>query len=1034
MIPTFNLKNMNRFLLHTLRFSIAIALTISLSAGNALANVVSGETGAAMQQSTITGKVVSEKGEPLVGAMVIVKGTSSGAVCDVDGNFSLKASPNATLDVSYMGFLSQEVHLGGKTSVTVTLKEDALRVEDIVVVGYGSQVKANLTGAVAQVSASDIQNRPSTTLSQSIQGLVPGVTVTSSQGRPGGDGGSIRIRGVGTLNSAGPYILIDGIQAASIDMVDPNDVESMSILKDAASAAIYGSKAANGVILITTKRGKTGAPTVSYNGNAGWASPTMMIDRLDSWEYADMYTKAQVQADKSPRFTQEDINKFKAGNDPYTHPNTDWSDLAYQGSGFQQTHNFNLSGGNENVRYMGAIGYLSQKGIMENSGRKQFNARTNLDIQLTKRLLAKLNLAYINNFTQDANSTYADGSSDQIIRQVQRMAPWIVGRYDDGTYGTVSDGSPLAWLDSGQTVDRRTDNFTGSATAEYTILDGFKVSAQGSYVMNNQDYTAFVKDMQYNPNLYHGPNRLNQDFYNWNRASADVLLNYNKTFGENHKFSAMAGYHTELYKYKEAKTYRSNFPNNNLTDINAGSESTMKNSGFSRELAMESFFARVNYDYAGKYLLEANVRADASSRFSSDYRWGVFPSFSAGWRLSEEQFMSGAKGWLNNLKVRGSWGKLGNQDALDDYYPYMSTYALGKNYPFGGKLSQGAAQTAAKLEKISWEEAINWGIGLDATLWNCLTLTADYYDRRTTGILMKVEVPTTFGLDGYWDNVGEMSNRGIEFSANFNKTFGDWNVGVGGNFAYNKNEVLNLGGVSRMIDGTSIKEPGYPINSFFLYESVGIFQTQGEIDAYLKKNEFKASGKPILPGDLIYKNQNGDTKVDGDDRIIIGQPDPKWTFGLNLSAEWKGIDLQALFQGAAGVNRYFNGEVYGEFAGDTGHPSTFWRDAWTPENTNTDVPRYALYNESVSQQSQVNSTYWLSNASYLRLKNVQLGYTLPSRWTKSASISRIRIYYSGQNLFTIHNMGVNVDPESPSGRASHYPQVMVNSLGLNITF
>lgn len=1017
-----------------MRLTIVFALTISLSAANAYANIVSGENGAEMQQSTITGKIVSEKGEPLVGAMVIVKGTTTGAISDVDGKFSLKASPSATLEASYMGYLSQDVQLGGKNTVTITLKEDALRIEDIVVVGYGSQVKANLTGAVAQVSATEIQNRPSTTLSQSIQGLVPGVTVTSSQGRPGGDGGTIRIRGVGTLNSASPYILIDGIQAASIDMVDPNDVESMSILKDAASAAIYGSKAANGVILITTKRGKTGAPTVSYNGNVGWAAPTMMIDRLDSWEYAEMYTKAQIDAGKSQRFTPDDIAKFKDGNNPYTHANTDWSDLVYQGSGFQQTHNFNLSGGNENVRYMGAIGYLGQKGIIQNSGRKQFNARTNLDIQLTKRLLAKLNLSYINNFTQDANSTYTDGSSDQIIRQVQRIAPWIVARYEDGTYGTVSDGSPVAWLDLGQTVDRRTDNFTGSATAEYTIIDGLKVSATGSYVMNNQDYTAFVKDIQYNPNLYHGPNRLNQNYYNWNRASADVLINYNKTFGGKHKLGAMVGYHSELYKYKETTTYRSNFPNNNLTDIDAGSASTMKNSGFSRELAMESFFGRVNYDYEGKYLLEANVRADASSRFAKDYRWGVFPSFSAGWRISEEKFMTGAKHWLNNLKVRGSWGKLGNQDALDDYYPYMNTYTLGKNYPFQGSLSQGAAQTAAKLERISWEEAINWGIGLDATLWNCLTITADYYDRLTQGILMKVEVPTTFGLDGYWDNVGEMRNRGIEFSANFNKTFGDWNVGVGGNFAYNKNEVLNLGGVPRMIDGTSIKIPGSPINSFFLYESTGLFQNQAEIDAYLKANELKASGKKLQPGDLIYKNQNGDKVVDSEDRIIVGKPDPSWTFGLNLSAEWKGIDLQVLFQGAAGVNRYFNGEVYGEFAGDTGHPSTFWRDAWSPENTNTNVPRYALYNESPSDPSQVNSTFWLTNASYLRMKNLQLGYTLPSRWTKSASISRIRIYYSGQNLFTIHNMGINVDPESPSGRASHYPQVMVNSLGLNITF
>ncbi|MEG1649799.1 MAG: SusC/RagA family TonB-linked outer membrane protein, partial [Rikenellaceae bacterium] len=693
------------------------------------------------------------------------------------------------------------------------------------------------------------------------------------------------------------------------------------------------------------------------------------------------------------------------------------------------------SGGNETVKYMGAIGYLGQEGIMQNSSRKQFNARTNLDIQLTKRLLAKINLAYINNTTKDANSSYANGSSDQIIRQVQRISPWIVNQYEDGSYGAISDGNPIAWLDSGQTVDRVTDNFTGSATAEYTIIDGLKVSAQGSYVMNHQDYNEFVKHIKYNANAESpDPDKLSQDFYNWNRASADVLINYNKTFKEKHKLGVMLGYHTELYKYKEAKTFRKGFPNQSLTDMNAGASSTQTNSGYTRELAMESFFGRINYDYAGKYLLEANVRADASSRFARDNRWGVFPSFSAGWRISEEKFMSGAKNWLNNMKLRGSWGKLGNQDALSDYYPYMPTYDLSPNYPFEGSLNQGAAQTAAKLETISWEEATNWGIGLDATFLNCLNITAEYYNRETTGILMEVAVPTTFGMKGYWDNVGKMTNRGVEFSANFNKTFGDWTVGVGGNFAYNKNEVLDLGGVQNLPPSTQIKKLGSPINAFYLYESDGLFQNQAEIDSYLQKYKFKASGKKIYPGDLIYKDQNGDNKIDSNDRIVIGQPDPKWTFGLNLSAEWKGIDFSALFQGAAGVNRYFNNEVYGNFNGDTGHPSTFWRNAWTPENTNTGVPRYALEGTSVSMQDQVNSTYWLSNASYVRLKNVQLGYTLPARWTKSINISRIRVYYSGQNLFTIHNMGINVDPESPSGRASHYPQVMVNSIGVNITF
>ncbi len=469
--------------------------------------------------------------------------------------------------------------------------------------------------------------------------------------------------------------------------LDPNDIASISVLKDAASAAIYGSKAANGVILITTKRGSTGKPKISYSGYISFQNTTETIDRLSSYEYASMYNDALKSEDKAPRFTPDEIQKFKDGTDP-NYPSTDWYDLAYK-TGIQHRHNINISGGNEHAKYMGSLGYLNQTGVLPNAGREQFNARTNLDMKITKRLSAKINLAYIKNKYDDASSAYYGGSSDQIIRQLNLISPWIVNRYEDGTYGTISDGNPIAWLDSGMKVTRDNYNFTGLASLDYKILDELTLTLTGSYVNDLQNYKYFQPFIQYNPNKASDPSSLDERYYRWDRTNYDVLLNYDKTFGK-HNLKGLAGWHTEKYNYKYMKAYRKNFPNDNLTDMNAGDAATQTNEGYSRELAMISWFARVNYDFAGKYLLEANIRADASSRFAKGNRWGYFPSFSGAWRISEENFMKGAQNWLSNLKIRGSWGMLGNQDALNSadasgaFYPAINTYEIGATYPFGG--------------------------------------------------------------------------------------------------------------------------------------------------------------------------------------------------------------------------------------------------------------------------------------------------------------------------------------------------------------
>ena len=754
----------------------------------------------AVQQTVRINGVVSDAMGPVIGANVIVKGTTNGVITDINGKFTLDVHVGDVLQVSYIGYKTQEITIKNQRELSITLVEDSEVLQDVVVVGYGTQKKANLTGSVAQVDNKTLENRPIQNLSTGIQGLMPGVTITSGGGAPGQDGGTIRIRGVGTLNSADPYILVDGIETSTMNEIDPNDVESISVLKDAASAAIYGSKASNGVILITTKRGKTGKPRISYNGYVGFQNPTSLIERMNSYDYARMTNQVMEAEGLSPRFTEEELQKFKDGSDP-NYPNTDWYALGYK-TGVQHSHNVNVSGGTEDVKYMGSVSYLHQTGILPNAMRRQFSGRTNLDVKLTSRLDARLNLAYINNDYSDPTDSYVGGGSYQIIKKLNVMAPWIVGRYEDGTYGTISDGSPLAWLDADQTVDRMNQNFTGVLSLDYDIMDGLKATVTGAYVDDQQHYKEFRKQIYYNPNKVSSPNQLDERTYGWNRINFDALLNYDKQFGK-HDVKGMAGYHLEKYNYYETGAVRKNFPTNGLTDMNAGDVSTQTNSGYSRELAMISWFGRVNYDYAGKYLFEANIRADASSRFASGNRWGYFPSFSAAWRLSEESFMEGARSWLDNLKIRASWGLLGNQNALSDFYPWLLTYNIDGKYMSGGNVQTGYYQSVYKLRSISWEKARTWGIGIDASLFGCVDLSVDYYDRKTTGIIMKVPVPEEFGLSDYQDNVGSMVNRGVEVTLSYHKTWGDWSFGATGNFAYNKNKLLDLG----LMKGTGMADP-----------------------------------------------------------------------------------------------------------------------------------------------------------------------------------------------------------------------------------
>ena len=1018
-------------------------LEVCLSGFSVYASSYTTETNETQQIKKITGIVKDSKGEPLAGASVVVQGTSVGVATDIQGSYSLDTEEGKSLVVSYLGFTTQTVK--AVNNQTITLVEDDKLLNEVVVVGYGVQKKVNMTGAVATVDSKTLTNRPIQNVSMALQGLMSGVTVQSGQGRPGQDGGTIRVRGIGTLNTsyAGPYILIDGMETGTINAIDPNDIESISVLKDAASAAIYGSKAANGVILITTKRGKASdKPTITYNGYFGIQQPTNMIERLDSYDYARLYNNALVEDGKSAKFTDDDLQKFKDGSDPYGHPNTDWYDLAFK-NGTQHQHNVNVSGGNNKMNYMGSFGFLKQEGILPHSNRTQFNGRTNLEIKASDRLNVRLNLAYIKNDYKDPTNSYVRGGSDQIIRQLNIIAPWIPNRNEDGTYGTVSDGNPIAWLDINQTEDRLNQNFSGLLAGDYQIIDGLKATIQGSYTGNIQHYRQFMKDIQYNPSKYHGPAYLNENYYLWYRHSFDATLDYNKNFGK-HGIKLLAGWHTEKYDYNENTMSRNTFPNNNLTDMNAGSSATQTNAGYSRALAMISGFGRINYDYAGKYLFEANIRADASSRFSPANRWGYFPSFSAGWRISEENFMLGTRDWLDNLKIRGSYGLLGDQGANGDYYPWINTYNLGAPYPMGGKLETGYYQSAFKIESFSWEKSRNYGFALEASLLKSIHLSIDYYDRLTSDIIMDVPVPSEFGLGPYKANVGKVSNKGVEVSLAYDKRWGDFSLSAAANVSYNRNKILDLGVNAKgekekqMINGNMIRKLGNKIDAFYVYKADGIFRSQQEVDDYVAKynreNGTTMFSRPFKPGDIRYADANKDGIINADDRVVCNSASPDYIFGINLNLGYKQFDLSAIMSGAAGSSRIFSNEPFGRFGGDTSHPSSYWLDAWTPENKNSNVPRIWNDVNSNSDSRNIMSSFWLIKTDFLRMKNLQLGYSFPGSVLKSVNISKLRIYYSVENLFTIDSMPINLDPETNSERASSYPLVKTHSFGVSLTF
>lgn len=1004
---------------------------------------------ATQQVSTVRGTVVDQSGSPLIGVSILVKGTTTGTVTDFDGNFVLDVAKGKTLEISYVGYLTQSVVVSG-SSIHVVMKEDALNLEELVVVGYGLQKKANLTGSVANVDNKLLDNRPLTNLSSGLAGLLPGVSVLQNSGQPGLDVGTINIRGIGTFNESGPLVIIDGFEGTMND-VNPNDVESISVLKDAASSAIYGSKAANGVILITTKRGKTGRAAVTYQGLVGVTKATDYPRFMSSDRMAEVWNIANQSVGVGDRFTQEEIAKFRNGTDPDNYANTDWQGLLYK-TGLQTSHNVTLSGGSESAKYLASVGYLYQNGIVRNYDKNQFSARINVDINPFEKLETSWS---INFMRQDVNEPLPSynlstsggasggefGSSNsvyQIFRQINVISPMVPYKYQDGSYGSISDGNPIAWVESGANGNTLKNNLQAIGSAKYYFIPSLSLKAAVAYTRNTNDYAAHNLRVKYHSGSQ-GVTEVAFTSSNYERSVLDITPEWVQSFG-GHNFDVLAGYHAELYKYRYNRTYRTDMANDVLTDINAGSSSTAQAEGYTRELAMISWFGRIAYNYKGRYLFEANARYDGSSRFSKDNRWGFFPSFSAGWRFSDERFWNRLRDVVSNAKLRLSWGKLGNQE-IGSYYPTITQMSLGYGTIFDGKYVNGTVTRNAVNKDLKWEATKTVGIGLDFKIWK-LNAVLDWYEKTTTGILMTVDVPAAYALSNYYDNIGKVRNRGFEFGITYDDHHGDWSWGAGINGCFNNNNVLNLGNDvngnpveyrSADVDQSTVRNVvGKPMNQYYGYEVDG-FLKAGEEKPHAGGGWADYEGSSVRRvGDLKFVDQNGDGQINGDDRTYLGSMDPKFTFGFHLNGSWKGIDVVAFFQGALGGKRYM-GDALGALGTSDVKLNTLWEDSYILKGEGAKYPNLGVPGQNYSGNTGQNS-FWLQNASYCRLKELQIGYTIPQQVTRKIGISNCRVFYSGQNLLTVSGMIKGFDPESPSGRGNGFPPTAVNSFGLNVTF
>ncbi|MDR1120798.1 MAG: TonB-dependent receptor [Dysgonamonadaceae bacterium] len=988
----------------------------------------------------ITGTVIDEKGEPVIGANVMEKGTTNGLITDANGNFLLNVADNAILQVSYIGYITQEIAVGNRTDLKITLTEDSKALEEVVVVGYGTQKKVNLTGAVSSVSSEVLNKRQVGQTSLALQGVAPGVTVTQRSGQPGVDGGDIRIRGIGTLNNANPLILVDGLEMG-LNNLDVNTIESISILKDAASAAIYGSKAANGVILVTTKRAQQGKFNIAYNGYVAQQSPTNLPKKLNAIDHMMLLNESKINSGAGVVYTDEQINNWKTlgPSDRDHYPDADWQKAVLQGNGLQQNHNLTLTGGTDKLKVLASLGYMGQNGIVKNVDFQRISLRLNTDIIFSKQFSSSLDL-FLYNSNQNSVAQYqGTGNSGSgpgiqfVFNTMNKFSPVQAVQYANGNYGEGQNGeNPVNLINNGGYWKEMTTPVTGNFSFKWSPSDNFWMQTAFSPSISYPLTKSFVRRMTtHNPDgsvFSSLPSKATLTMEtNYNRyLQSRTTANYIKSFGP-HNLTVLAGFQYESNYSEGFNAFRDDFLFPDYSLLQSGSVENMRNDGWAGENVLLSWFGRLNYDYQSKYLLEAVVRYDGSSKFAQGKQWGAFPSFSAGWRLSEEAFWENWRTAVPNLKFRGSWGTIGNQN-IGNNYPFSSNIDLSTKYISEDKLVDGAALLTMNNPNITWETTTMTDVGIDLNLFNKINVTFDWYYKKTKDILMVLNIPRTMGLEPTYQNAGTMENKGYDLNIGYMDRIGDFDFDVSLNLSDVKNKILDLKG----LNGTGLvtNREGYAINSLYMRKSLGI----------LSGDDFNSDGsykwtrqeRALSPGDLQYANLNDDDIVNADDQEVLGSTIPRYTFGLNFNGRYRGFDFNLLLQGVGKVDGYLTNVAITPFWSG-GSAFEMHKDRWTEENQNTNASFPRLYFSD--DNNYASSDFYLKSAAYMRIKNIQLGYKIPVAMSRKILMEHLRFYVSGENLYTFTGFWDGWDPEiSPGSSGNYYPQVRIFSFGIDIRF
>ena len=1003
----------------------------------------------------VRGTVTDHTGMPLVGVNVVVKGATIGTVTDIDGHFDLPNVPKgATLLFSYIGYKSQEVKALEK--LTITLSEDNELLDEVVVVGYGTQKKVNMTGAVSSVKVDALDNRPVTNATNALAGLAAGLSVTNTGGgTPGLESPTIRIRGQGTLNNSDPLVVIDGMAGASISDINPQDIESISVLKDAASSAIYGSRAANGVILITTKKGSEGSARITYSGNVSFEKVAKRLNLVTDYaDFMEIQNAGLLANGQAPRFSQGKIDEWRndAGRNPTIYPNTDWQDHIYRSPSVVQNHTVTANGGSKTARYNLSFGYINNPGMIYHSNYKRYQMRANVDVDIKPWLTVGANAYGYVDYNNPSAGTAAEGGDVIWGYGAFNTVPGMT-LYDPATdlYGgiqnpeeeNVSNANPYRrmWFykEDFPTISRRT---VAKMYGRVTPVKGLTIDASYTYNawdrrtehhLTDRDLYRFTAD---GPVLLRaGVVRTYIRRYNYRNdfRASDVTARYEFKV-DKLDASVMAGASQEYNKYDTDYYLKYDLVDESLTALDAAS-TLGRITGNYNEWAMRSYFGRINLVWDDKYMLEANLRADGSSRFAPNKRWGYFPSVSAGWRITQEKFMEDYQDWLSSLKLRVSYGSLGNNAASNNYM-YQSLYAA-TNYVLENAVTGGLSQTTLSNTYLTWESTYVTNVGIDYGFFkNRLSGSLEWFNRDTKGILISLPVPLEHGTSSVPNqNAGEVNNRGVDLEINWTDQIDKLTYSVGFNMGFVSNKVTKFQGDVASISGVKKLQEGKPINQYYVLDVDRIVRDQSDLD-YVQSlvdknpNYFATYQRPEL-GDFLFADANGDGSLNADDRIEVGHGDsPRLTFGANLSLNWNNFDFSMLLQGVGDYKVYYNNQAF-RFTTVMGQSliKDITDNTWTPENPYNS--KYPILRNSANSKNNTASTAFIHNAAYLRCKNIQLGYTIPKNISSKFFVENLKIYTSIDNLFTITNFP-GLDPEIAA--TVGYPAVRQYSLGLNVSF